>query len=315
MWLAIAQLGRVILVLIQPFKHAVPFGFLILLWFCSQKYLCFHFSAIFGGVVSFWDVLNHKGPPLWWKIEKIVQKLFLIAQKKRPDALNTTQKTPAIKNSFWTFFSISHHKGGPLWFKTSQKLTTPPKMAEKWKQKYFCEQNYKWIKNPDGTVCLKGWIKIRISLLLRAANKVISQRPWIINWIIYLMQYQLQRQKGEFGCGMKIWPKSICWYVEGPFLQSDDDSWSPTFVTQSSRLTITWPRSTGGFTTPPMTDKGRSIHVILRTTFCYHWAVAASLSQLGLFTASYSLPGCPALTFVYLVTHGTKVTKKQSIRD
>ena len=38
-------------------------------------------------------------------------------------------------------------------------------MGENWKRKYFCEQNYKWIKNPDGTVCLKGWIKIRISLL------------------------------------------------------------------------------------------------------------------------------------------------------
>ena len=70
----------------------------------------------------------------------------------------------AIKNSFLTSFLFFHHKGGPLWFRMSKKLTTPLIMAEKWKQKYFCEQNYKWIKNPDGTVCLKGWIKIRISL-------------------------------------------------------------------------------------------------------------------------------------------------------
>ena len=35
--------------------------------------------------------------PLWWKIWKIVQKLFLIAQKKRLDALNATQKTTTPK--------------------------------------------------------------------------------------------------------------------------------------------------------------------------------------------------------------------------
>ena len=37
---------------------------------------------------------------------------------------------------------------------------TPLKMAENRKQRYFCEQNYKWINNTDGTVCIKGWIKI-----------------------------------------------------------------------------------------------------------------------------------------------------------
>ena len=72
----------------------------------------------------------------------------------------------AFKNCFLTIFPFFHHKGGPLWFRTSKKLTTPLKMAENWKQKDFCEQNYKWIKNSDGTVCLKGWIKIRISLAL-----------------------------------------------------------------------------------------------------------------------------------------------------
>ena len=63
------------------------------------------------------------------------------------------------------FFTIFYPKGGPLWFRTSQKLTTTQKMTKKWKQKYFCEQNYKWIRNPDGTACLKGWIKMRITLL------------------------------------------------------------------------------------------------------------------------------------------------------
>ena len=72
----------------------------------------------------------------------------------------------AMKNSFLTIFPIFHHKGGPLWFRTSKKLTTTLKMAENLKQKYFCEQNYKWIKNQDGTVCLKSWIKIRISLVV-----------------------------------------------------------------------------------------------------------------------------------------------------
>ena len=32
------------------------------------------------------------------KIGKIIKKLFLITQKKRPDALNATQKTPALYN-------------------------------------------------------------------------------------------------------------------------------------------------------------------------------------------------------------------------
>ena len=43
------------------------------------------------------------GPPSWWKIWKIVQKLFLIAQKKGIDALNATQKTPQLFTNygFW----------------------------------------------------------------------------------------------------------------------------------------------------------------------------------------------------------------------
>ena len=50
-------------------------------------------------------------------------------------------------------------------FSMSQNLTTPLKMVENPKYKNFCEQNYKWIKNPDDKACLKGWIKIRITLL------------------------------------------------------------------------------------------------------------------------------------------------------
>ena len=37
-----------------------------------------------------------EGSPRMAKIRKIVLKVFLIAQKKRPDALNATQKTPAL---------------------------------------------------------------------------------------------------------------------------------------------------------------------------------------------------------------------------
>ena len=36
--------------------------------------------------------LNHKGPPYGKIYKKNVRKLFLIAQKKRPDALNAAQK-------------------------------------------------------------------------------------------------------------------------------------------------------------------------------------------------------------------------------
>ena len=80
-------------------------------------------------VVGFWDVPNHKGPPLWQKIRK---------------------------------FNI---RGDPCDFRMSQKLMTPLKMAENQKQKYFWEENYKRINDSDGTACLKGWFKIKISLL------------------------------------------------------------------------------------------------------------------------------------------------------
>ena len=45
-------------------------------------------------------------------------------------------------------------------------------MTKNQKQKYFCEQNKKWINISAGTACLKGWIKIRISLIGRSLTCV-----------------------------------------------------------------------------------------------------------------------------------------------
>ena len=46
------------------------------------------------------------------------------------------------------------------------KTDDTPKNDQKSKTKVFFGQNYKCFKNPDGTACLKGCIKIRITLLL-----------------------------------------------------------------------------------------------------------------------------------------------------
>ena len=46
--------------------------------------------------LKFWTLQNYA--TLWWKFWKIVGMLILIAQKKCSDALNTTQKTPALCN-------------------------------------------------------------------------------------------------------------------------------------------------------------------------------------------------------------------------
>ena len=62
------------------------FFFLLFFW-TLQNYAC-----------KFWPPKNHMGPPLWWKFWKIVWMLILISQKKRPVALNTMQKTPALCN-------------------------------------------------------------------------------------------------------------------------------------------------------------------------------------------------------------------------
>jgi hypothetical protein len=49
-------------------------------------------SPIISGEGKILPPLNQKGPPLGWKIWKIVGLLILIAQKKGFDALNATQK-------------------------------------------------------------------------------------------------------------------------------------------------------------------------------------------------------------------------------
>ena len=67
----------------------VPFCILISIFFLKFFWTFFFMSG------NFLTPANHKGPPLWWKIWKVVQKQFLIALKKRLDALNATQKITA----------------------------------------------------------------------------------------------------------------------------------------------------------------------------------------------------------------------------
>ena len=48
---------------------------------------------------------NQKGPPWLWNVWQILQKLYLIAQNKDPNALNATPKTPALYIvCFFVFF-------------------------------------------------------------------------------------------------------------------------------------------------------------------------------------------------------------------
>ncbi len=61
-----------------------------------QNRFCFLSSPIISGEGKILPPLNQKGPPLGWKIRKIVGLLILIAQKKGFDALNATQKTSAL---------------------------------------------------------------------------------------------------------------------------------------------------------------------------------------------------------------------------
>ena len=73
-------------------------------WFiCNSVHKNTFFSAFFRGVLSFWVVPNHKCPPLWWKIWKIVWLFIYIAQKKGLDALKAMQKKPQLsaKYRFW----------------------------------------------------------------------------------------------------------------------------------------------------------------------------------------------------------------------
>ena len=68
----------------------------VMLWglpFWFRNCFCFKFWTLQNYDGKVWPPQNHKGPPLWWKFQNIVGMLILIAQKKRPDALNTTQCT------------------------------------------------------------------------------------------------------------------------------------------------------------------------------------------------------------------------------
>ena len=68
-----------------------PFGlFFQIFWFEIL------FLKIFPTPGNFRPPQNHNGPPLGWKIGKLVRMLISIAQKKGFDALNTTQKTPDL---------------------------------------------------------------------------------------------------------------------------------------------------------------------------------------------------------------------------
>ena len=73
-----------------------PSVFVIPLSCYFQNCFCFQDWTYFSGRRKLLTTQNQKGPPLWWKFWKIVGILILIAQKKRPGALNTTQKTPAL---------------------------------------------------------------------------------------------------------------------------------------------------------------------------------------------------------------------------
>ena len=86
----------------------------------------------------------------------------ILCKELRFFVLRSVYQDPSFELSKQLFgnFPIVHPKGGPLWFRTSHKLIAPLKITESWKQNYFCEQNCKWIKNSDGTACLKGGIKM-----------------------------------------------------------------------------------------------------------------------------------------------------------
>ena len=76
-------------------------------------------------------------------------------------ALHSVHQNPSFELSKSTIQQF-------FWFFTLRgyvpKTYNSPKNGRKSKTKVFFGQNYKWINNSDGTSCLKGWIKIRISL-------------------------------------------------------------------------------------------------------------------------------------------------------
>ena len=96
--ITVTMLVRLLSFLPNTMRWSLP---CVMVWglpFWFQNCFCFKFWTLQNYAGKFWPPQNHKGPPLWWKFWKIVGMLILIAQKKRPDALNTMQKTPAICN-------------------------------------------------------------------------------------------------------------------------------------------------------------------------------------------------------------------------
>ena len=73
--------------------YILPFYYLC---HAISKTVSFLSSPFTSGVGKILTPLNQKGPPLGWKIWKIVGLLILIAQMKGFDALNAAQKTSAL---------------------------------------------------------------------------------------------------------------------------------------------------------------------------------------------------------------------------
>ena len=94
--------GRVILILIQSFKHDVPSGFLIQLQFCTQKCFVFDFRPFLGVLSVFGTSKITRVPPFGDKLEKNVKLLIKMAQKKGFNELNAPQKLLlSAKYCFW----------------------------------------------------------------------------------------------------------------------------------------------------------------------------------------------------------------------
>ena len=104
---------------VSPKAPLVMLKLLKPIWSNLSDFFCWYFST--SG--NFLPPKNHKGPPLGWKIRKIVGMLSYIAQKWVFDTLNTTQniqalyKVPFLKKSrkncskcsFLTILTIFNH--------------------------------------------------------------------------------------------------------------------------------------------------------------------------------------------------------------
>ena len=82
----------------RHFSTMEPPVFVLPLSCYFQNCFCFQDWTYFSSRHKVLTTQNLKGPPFWWKFWKIVWMLILITQKKRPGALNTKQKTPALCN-------------------------------------------------------------------------------------------------------------------------------------------------------------------------------------------------------------------------